>query len=507
MSSGTCQRTSLPDAIRRRCELLRRSLDDEAWRREEYARCSADVVHWVNSWCWTYDPREPVSLLPFDLFPRQEEFLRWLEDLEACQENGLVAKSRDMGLSWLCCAYALHRWLFRSGCAIGFGSRKLEYVDARGNPKSAFEKVRMLLGSLPGWMRPAGFREKDHSCLARLVNPANGSTITGEGGDQIGRGDRTRLYFVDEAAFLERPHLVERSLSQTTRVRIDVSTPNGPGNPFAQKWCSGTVATFPMHWKDDPRKGEAWYAKQKSQFDAVTVAQEVDIDFTASVDGIVIPAAWVRAAVGLKLPMGKANTAGLDIAELGKNKSVFVTRAGPVVFSPVRWGQVNTTETAHRAAELAEKNEVGTVYYDVTGVGVGVRGTWQTSAKKLPFRAVAVNAGESPTETRWPSGKTSKELFVNKRAELWWTLRARFERTYEFVEKGVPHPPEDMISIPNDPDLIAELSLPLCERTEAGKIKIESKDDLARRGVKSPDNADALCLSFHPEPASVKVRV
>ena len=68
-----------------------------------------------------------------------------------------------------------------------------------------------------------------------------GSSISGEAGDGIGRGDRSSLYFVDESAFLERPELVEASLSQTTNCRIDVSTPHGMANPFAEKRHSGMV--------------------------------------------------------------------------------------------------------------------------------------------------------------------------------------------------------------------------------------------------------------------------
>src|SRR5262249_54910667 len=160
---------------------------------------------------------------------------------EARQEDGLVEKSRDMGASFLCCAHALHGWLFRPGYQVGFGSRKLEYVDEKGDPKAVFEKLRFLIDHLPGWMRPPGFRSSEHSFFAKLINPANGATITGEGGDQIGRGGRASVYFVDEAAFLERPRSVERALSQTTRVRIDVSTHNGPGTPFYAKRFGGKV--------------------------------------------------------------------------------------------------------------------------------------------------------------------------------------------------------------------------------------------------------------------------
>lgn len=488
------------DAIRKRCERLRRVAADPAAQRREFRRCAASVSYWVSCWGWTFDPRLAISLIPFDLFARQKEFFAWLAERETNQENGLVEKSRDMGLTWLCCAYALHGWLFRDKYSVGFGSRKLELVDKLGDPDSILEKIRILLDYLPGWLLPRGYDRDKHALHCRIINPENGATITGEGGTEIGRGGRKSLYFVDEAAFLESPEAIERSLSQTTNCRIDVSTPNGPGNVFAQKRHSGKVQVFTMHWRDDPRKSDAWYASMKARFDPVTIAQELDIDYTASIEGITIPAAWVRAAVGLKLPMGKVNTAGLDIAEMGKDLTVLIIRSGPVVFSPIWWSQMNTTQTAHRAGEYLAKQEAVSVYYEVNGVGTGVRGTWDSSEKPLPFKPVAINTGEAPTDTVWPDGRTSKELFLNRRAELWWLLRARFERTFEYVTQGIEHPPEDMISLPaNSQDLISELSTPLNFRTATGKIKIESKEDLARRGVKSPNFADALVLAFHPD--------
>jgi phage terminase large subunit len=436
--------------------------------------------------------------LPFDPFPKQIEFLRWLKAREAAQEDGLVEKSRDMGVTWLCVAHAVHGWLFRPGFAAGFGSRKLDLVDKLGDPDSIFEKIRILVAGLPPWMLPPGFDSDEHDNQARFINPDNGATITGEGGDQIGRGGRKTIYFVDEAAFLEHPDRIERSLSQTTRCRIDVSTPNGPGNPFARKRFSGKLPVFTFHWRDDPRKGDAWYKDFCARHDPVTVAQEADIDYTASVEGICIPAAWVRAAVNLELPEGGGKVVcGLDISDEGKARTVLIPRRGPVVHPPVVWGQTNTTQTAWRARDEAAAVGAAAVYYDGVGVGAGVKGTWLTAETPLPFLPVAVNTGATPTDCVWPDGQTSKEKFLNLRAEQWWKLRRRFERAYEFVNLGTAHDPTEMISIPDCPDLIAELSAPLAFRTETGKVKIESKKDMARRGVMSPDHADALVLAYY----------
>jgi phage terminase large subunit len=467
----------------------------------ELERCRRDVCHWVNSWAWTFDPRETPSVLPFDLFPKQAEFLGWLQTREAAKEDGLVEKSRDMGVTWLCAAYALHGWLFRPGFKCGFGSRKLDLVDKLGDPDSIFEKIRFLLYHLPKWMLPAGFNRKQHDNEAKLLNPSADAAITGEGGDNIGRGGRSRVYFVDEAAFLDHPQLVDRALSQNTKVRIDVSTPNGPGNPFATRRHSGIVPVFTFHWRDDPRKGEEWYEAEKRRMNnAVNVAQELDIDYSASIEGICIPGAWVRAAVGLNLPAAGPIYTGLDVAGEGSNLNVLVPRRGPVVYSPISWSQCNTTQTAHRAAQECGKLRASYLYYDCVGVGEGVRGGLASFAAPLSFVPVAVNGGGHPTEARWPDGRASREKFLNLRAELWWIARTRFEKTYEHVNGLAVHPVDELVSIPNHPQLIADLSLPCYFPTENGKIQIESKKQMRTRGVKSPDFGDAFVYSFHPRP-------
>ena len=108
-----------------------------------------------------------------------------------------------------------------------------------------------------------------------------------------------------------------------------------------------------------------------------------------------------------------------------------------------------------------------------------------------------VNFGGEATQNVWPDGRTAKEKFRNLRAEMWWNLRVRFERAYEFRHQGIHHSWDEMISIPNHPSLIAELSTVLVEHTETGKIQLESKNAMKSRGVKSPDYGDALALAFH----------
>ena len=464
--------------------------------------CRRDPVYWINRWAWTFDPRKN-AVYPFELFPRQEEFVRWLQDRDEKQEGGLAEKSRDVGFTWICTAYATHKWLFGNNDVTGFGSRKLDLVDKTDDPDCIFEKIRFGIRHMESWMLPAGFSWQKHSKEAILVNPVNNCTIRGEGGTEIGRGGRCARYFVDEAAFLPNPRSVDASLSQTTEVRIDISTPNGMGNSFYKKRFNGTTPVFTFHWRDDPRKDGEWYRRKcdELQNDPVIIAQELDIDYTASIEGVVIPAKYVQAAVDFDITEEGIKKAGWDVAGEGDNSNVLITRVGNVVKEVKSWSNMDTFQSTHNATLLCNELDVRTLNYDASGLGAGPKGAFNAMAKAPEFAVRPVTVGEPATESLWADGKSSREKFGNLRAELWWRLRERFRKTYErkLEEEGRigGHywPDDECISIPNHGDLIAQLSMPLGLTRDTGKYFIESKKDMKKRGVKSPDFADALALS------------
>lgn len=519
-------RLSLEDSIQRRLGLLEDATADPELRSLILAHCKHNVVDWMNDWVWTIDPRRTPAQLPFDLFPKQAEFLDWLTLQYESKEDAIVEKSRDTGLTWLCVGWATHRWLFHPGFKATFGSRKKVLVDQIGNPDSIFEKIRLLLSALPWWMLPQRYSDNE----LKLLNRDNGSSITGEAGDNMGRGGRSSIYLMDEAAFVDRPDKVDAAVSNNSDCKIKISTPNGPGNPYARQRHSGNFPVFTCHWLEDPRKNYwelrddsgavisggngrnapigaiyPWYEKQKRTLDKVILAQEVDLDYNASLEGVCIDAKWVQAAIALHerltLPQSGAIVAGLDIADGGANLNVFIPRRGVTVLDILDWSVGNTTQTAYKARDLGREWSISRLNYDCLGPGTGVRGTLESCAD-VPFELEAINGGDKCTDRYWESfgDRPSSDIFINLRAELWWLLRTRFEKTYEFVN-GTEHPLKELISIPNHGMLIGQLSQPLVFYDDSGKIRLESKKEMARRGVQSPDYADALVYAFAPATA------
>ncbi|NOZ53812.1 MAG: hypothetical protein GXP08_11885 [Gammaproteobacteria bacterium] len=337
--------------------------------------------------------------MPFILFPRQKEYIYWLLDKYESKEDALVEKSRDAGATWLNMAFSVWMWRFHRGVKIGFGSRKEMLVDRLGDPDSIFEKGRMILKNMPKEILPVGFNINLHTPYMKILNPENSSAITGEAGDNIGRGGRSSMYFKDESAFYERAERIDAALSQNSNVKIDVSTPNGNGNPFYRKRFSGKLPVFTFHWKDDPRKDEKWYQKQIDTLDAVTVAQEIDIDYSASVEGICIPSKYVRAAVNLKLDASGDKVAGLDVADEGGDDNVLLGMHGVVVKFIETWKIGNTTQTTRKAHRIATNKGYSKVNFDSIGVGAGVKGEAASIIeinKKSKVRFIGINVGKPP---------------------------------------------------------------------------------------------------------------
>src|SRR5262249_6133518 len=137
-----------------------------------------------------------------------------------------------------------------------------------------------------------------------------------------------------------------------------------------------------------------------------------------------------------------------------------------------------------------------------SGIGNTVTSTLN-HANTDGLTVTGVNTGVPPTKTIMPDDRLAEDWFLNLKAELWWRLRDQFKATWEHLlylqghEDGIPHPEGEMILLPDCTDLIGQLSIPRWFKNEKGKIYIETKKQLATRGVPSPDFADALALTCH----------
>ncbi len=471
------------------------------------------IADFITDWGCTYDPRNKKGIpntMPFILMPKQREWIDWLIYHWENDLPGIVEKSRTVGMTWLTVATVSAICVLYDDIAIGFGSRKQEYVDKKGDIDSILEKGRMFVSLLPIEFR-GGFERNKTDKLMLLEFPESGSSIKGETGDGIGRGGRNSIYLVDESAFLERPYLIDASLSENTNCRIDVSTPNGLANSFAERRHSGKIDVFTYHWRDDLRRDQAWYEKKVAELNnPVIVAQELDINYSASVEGVVIPSSWVQAAIDAHIKLGiepsGLRQASWDVADTGTDSNASAGRYGMLLEAVEEWSGINgdLQQSTAKVFMFCDENKYKYVIYDADGLGAGVRGDARgLNEHRIGNNKIQVTAFHGSAEVINPKdeisdSRTNADYFYNFKAQAWWHLRTLFRNTYRAVVENQPFNPDEIISISSKlslcSKLMGELSQPTYSTTNAGKLLINKKPD----GIKSPNLADAIMMLYAP---------
>src|SRR5208282_2993743 len=115
----------------------------------EQELCKQDIFHWAHNWVYTFNPQNTgtdlSAWLPFEFFPQQTDLIKFIEARYQAQEDGLAVKGRELGYSWCTITYATHKWLYADGFISTFTANLADNVDKIGDPKSLFEKARLLL--------------------------------------------------------------------------------------------------------------------------------------------------------------------------------------------------------------------------------------------------------------------------------------------------------------------------------------------------------------------------
>lgn len=496
------------------------------------------IAHWVD----TFDPRVAGSgrspRMPLIMFRKQIDLCDFLEDCIAYRTGGLIEKCRDMGATWVSCGWSIAAFLFEPGVSIGWGSRKEDLVDRIGDPDSIFEKMRMIMKGLPREFWPEGFVPDRHMTFMKIINPQTESNITGEAGNNIGRGGRKLIYFKDESAHYTNPDIIEAALSENTNTQIDISSVNGPGNVFFRRRMNGLewdrgqplstdrTNVFVMDWSDHPGKDQAWYDNRRAKFEADGLLhifnQEVERDYYASLEGVIIPALWVNASVDAHEKLGinpsGQTSAALDVADGGGDTNAISVRKGIYLYRVEEWGEVDTGKTALRAVGACRDERCVSLEYDSIGVGAGVKAETNRlkELKKLPagLRISPWNAGAGVIKPRErvvskdQASPYNEDFYENIKAQAWWELRKRFDTTYRAInEPGFTYKPEDIISLSgkmkNLSKLKQELSQPTFTYSRSFKLMVDKTPD----GTKSPNLADCVVMNFWPMPLGAAQRI
>lgn len=481
-------------------------------------------VEFINDWCTTYDPRnastkDKPTLMPFKLFPRQVEYVEWLLDRIENKRGGAVEKCRDAGITEVSTAFSVWAWLFVDGFSIGWGSRKELLVDRIGDPDSIFEKLRNKIKFLPSFFMPKGFNENDHFNYMKIINPENNNTITGEAGINIGRGGRKSIYFVDESAHIEKQEAVAAALGDNTNCEIHISSVNGMNLFYKRAKSNGGKDTFIFDWRHDPRKDQDWYNGRREDAESKGLlhvfSQEVDRDYLAAVQGIMIKPQWLKSCIDahikLEFEPSGITQAGVDASDEGGDIDAITIRKGSVIIHNENWNCAGDHDfSAGKAHEVSMANGVDELIYDSIGVGAG----FKTAMKHIDDVSYSVdgwNAGGAvvaPDERVYQDNefeedkRTNKDFFLNAKAQAWWEVRERARKTHMAVTTGKKYHPDELLSFDSErlganriEHLIGELSSPKMQYSN-GKVKVESKAEMKKREIDSPNDADSLIMAF-----------
>lgn len=505
------------------------------------------IMHWMD----TYDPRpDPLrpnkpKWMPFVFFHRQEQMVQFLHECSRDQQSGLVEKCRDAGATWIACAYSIHSWLFIRDDAIGWGSRKQDLVDAIGNPDSIFEKMRLLLKRLHKVWHPVGFKPAEHATFMKFVNPENGSTISGEAGDNIGRGGRKRIYFKDESAFYERAEKIEAALGDNTNVQIDISSVNGLGNVFHRRrengvdWqpgapaiAPGFVRVFVVKWQDHPAKTQEWYDTRKAKHEREGMqhvfASEVDRNYSAAVQNTIISSVHLQACVDAHKTvkwrdergiirigisddeLGNRWMAGADIADGGQDRNALLRRQHIVTRHCEEWGERDAGVTARRIITSCRQHKGIVVNYDCVNMGSTVKAEFnrltiddqvitREEIDLVPWNAGdAVQNGYEHTIKDDPQSILNRDFFANLKAQAWWAMRTRVYKTFRAVTDGVIYSIDELISFDSSMPLLPQLLKELAQATHGSTSHLKLLVNKTPPETKSPNLADAAIMAYFP---------
>lgn len=252
-----------PIANRRfRLDLIRESagsVDARDWLR---AACKDDPIFYFNAFVWTYDPRLPENekILPFITFSIQDDAIRRLNDAIEYGRDVVIEKSRDMGVSWICCGLFEKRWHFNRDQTFMMISRDADEVDKPGYPDCLFWKIDAIHRHLPSWLMPRGWDARRNRKKMVFDNPENGSTINGEAtvaGAAVG-GRKTAM-LMDEFSRIPFAYELLLGTADSSRCRIFNFTPYGTSNSAYDLATRTNITKLRLHWSADPRKNQKMY--------------------------------------------------------------------------------------------------------------------------------------------------------------------------------------------------------------------------------------------------------
>lgn len=220
----------------------------------------------------------------------------------------------------------------------------------------------------------------------------------------------------------------------------------------------------------------------------------------------IIKPSWIEAAIDAHEKLGFSAAGrrilGFDVADEGDDANATVLRHGSVVTDMRQWRGQDVIYSADKVYLYAQEQNIDRIVYDNIGVGAGVKAQFRRKNGKV--QTIGFNAGGAvyKPDAKYTDDKKNRDMFANIKAQAWWMVRDRFYKTWRAVHHGDSYPEDQLISLSSSLHefeyLTAELSRPQVDYDQNGRVRAESKKDMKKRGIPSPNRADALVMAFAP---------
>ncbi|CAB5195144.1 Phage terminase large subunit [uncultured Caudovirales phage] len=292
------------------------------------------------------------------------------------------------------------------------------------------------------------------------------------------------LLVIDEASAVHEAvfEAAAGSMSGHAATTIMISNPTRNSGLFykthhvlASDWFRMHVSCLnsPLVSSDFVRQIKATYGEDSNAY-RIRVLGE----FALADDDTLIPADLVDSAIDRDIvtPEDEEIVYGVDVARYGTDRTALCKRRGNVVLEIKSWGGLDLMQTVGTVVNEAKLDNPTEICVDTIGLGSGVA----DRLREMGYNVVDVNVAESSAMNP-NANKLRDDLWMS--VKDWLGTRA--------------------VKLPKDDSLRQELVAPRYTFTSLGKIVVESKDSMRRRGMRSPDLADALCLTFAGQAAQV----
>jgi hypothetical protein len=496
----------------------------ELERRAQSVRLSADLAAFAAE-CLTIRSK-PGALLPLVFNRAQQHIHEMLERQrrDTGKVRALILKGRQQG----CSTYVGGRFYHRATHARGVRVFILTHEEAA--TQNLFDIVERFHTNCPD-----GQRQSTGAANARALEfdaLDSGYKVGTAATKGVGRSSTIQLFHGSEVAFWPHAETHAAGVLQAvpdmpgTEIILE-STANGFGNFFQQTWAAAEAGTndfvpvfVPWCWQEEYRKPVpagfvaseeereyatlyglddeqlAWRRAKIAQLkDASLFRQEYPASAAEAFqqsghDSFIAPELVARARKATCAPSGPL-VIGFDPAWLGEDRHAMAWRRGRLVEKVETRVRLDTMAAAGWVKHVIEKERPARVFIDVGGVGAGIC----DRLREMGFGDIvrAVNFGSAPVEPPPldergnPSGGP-----LNRRAEMW--LKSR-----EWLEDPAG------AAIPDRDSLQADACGPAYSYDSNARLKLEAKDHMRARGARSPDEWDAVALTFAEPVAPARV--